>query len=89
MDISDTEVILIVSIVCTPFCIGGALYMMYSFLRSSSRSFSSKLVFCLALSDLLLGAVSLFEIIFPQGYYCDYLGFLRLFGIYSNMLWTT
>jgi hypothetical protein len=63
--------------------------MIYSYFQSCARSFSSKLVFCLALSDLILSIVDVVEILYPNGTDCTVLGFLRVAGIYSNMLWTT
>jgi len=63
--------------------------MIYSNFQSCARSFSSKLVLCLALSDLILSIVDVIEIISPNDQNCNVLGFLRVAGIYSNMLWTT
>jgi len=63
--------------------------MIYSYFQSCAKSFSSKLVFCLALSDLLLSIVDVLEILSPNNQNCTVLGFLRVTGIYSNMLWTT
>jgi hypothetical protein len=74
---------------CTPFSIAGALYMIYSYFKASHKNFTSKLVFCLALSDMLLTAVDLLEIFNPNAENCTVIGFLRVTGIYSNMLWTT
>lgn len=85
----QTVLINYINIICTPFSLAGALYMIYSYFRSCARSFSSKLVFCLALSDLLLSIVDVIEIISPNDQDCTVLGFLRVSGIYSNMLWTT
>lgn len=85
----QTELIKYLNIVCTPFSIAGAFYMIYSYFQSCAKSFSSKLVFCLALSDLLLSIVDVMEIIYPNDQDCTVLGFLRVTGIYSNMLWTT
>lgn len=81
----------LIDIVCTPFSLIGVFYMIHSYFKSCAKSFSSRLVFCLALSDLLLTIVSLLEIITPSGPNdnCYVLGFLRVTGIYSNMLWTT
>lgn len=75
--------------ICTPFSIAGVCYMIYSYFKSEAKSFSSKLVFCLALSDMLLGIVDLLEIFDPNHENCTVIGFLRVTGIYSNMLWTT
>jgi hypothetical protein len=75
--------------VCTPFSIAGALYMIYSFLQASTKNFTSKLVFCLALSDMLISLVDVLEIFDPYTENCTVTGFLRVTGIYSNMLWTT
>jgi hypothetical protein len=58
-------------------------------LLTCAKSFSSKLVLCLALSDLLLSIVDVLEIIYQDDEDCTVLGFLRVTGIYSNMLWTT
>lgn len=85
----QTVLINYINIICTPFSLAGAFYMIYSYFRSCARSFSSKLVFCLALSDLLLSNVDVIEIISPNDQDCTVLGFLRVSGIYSNMLWTT
>jgi len=85
----QTELINYVNIVCTPFSLAGAFYMIYSNFQSCARSFSSKLVLCLALSDLILSIVDVIEIIYPNDQNCTVLGFLRVAGIYSNMLWTT
>jgi len=83
------EVVNYVNLICTPFSLGGAFYMIYTYLQTCTKSFSSKLVFCLALSDLLLSIVDVLEIINPNNSNCTVLGFLRVAGIYSNMLWTT
>jgi len=85
----QTELLNYVNIVCTPFSLAGAFYMIYSNFQSCARSFSSKLVLCLALSDLILSIVDVIEIISPNDQNCNVLGFLRVAGIYSNMLWTT
>lgn len=85
----QTELVSYVNIVCTPFSLAGAFYMIYSYFQSCAKSFSSKLVFCLALSDLILSIVDVVEIMYPTGTDCTVLGFLRVTGIYSNMLWTT
>jgi len=85
----QTELVNYVNIVCTPFSLAGAFYMIYSNFQSCARSFSSKLVLCLALSDLILSIVDVIEIIAPNDQNCNVLGFLRVAGIYSNMLWTT
>lgn len=85
----QTELVNYVNIVCTPFSLAGAFYMIYSYFQSCAKSFSSKLVFCLALSDLILSIVDVVEIMYPTGTDCTVLGFLRVTGIYSNMLWTT
>lgn len=90
MQVSEqTELVGYVNLVCTPFSIAGAFYMIYSYFQSCARSFSSKLVLCLALSDLLLSIVDVMEILNPDAQDCTVLGFLRVTGIYSNMLWTT
>lgn len=78
-----------VNMVCTPFSIAGASYMIYSYFQSCTKSFSSRLVFCLALSDMLLSIVDVIEIFDPNDENCVIVGFLRVTGIYSNMLWTT
>jgi hypothetical protein len=83
------ELVNYINIVCTPFSIAGSFYMIYSYFQSCARSFSSRLVFCLALSDLLLSIVSLIEIVYPNPTDCNILGFLRVTGMYSNILWTT
>ena len=51
--------------ICTPFSIAGALYMIYSYFQASTKNFTSKLVFCLALSDMLITLVDLMEIFDP------------------------
>lgn len=83
------ELVKYVNLVCTPFSLAGAFYMIYSYFQSCARSFSSKLVLCLALSDLLLSIVDVLEILNPNDQNCTVLGFLRVSGINSNMLWTT
>lgn len=83
------EITLYINMICTPFSIAGAFYMIYSYFKSEAKSFSSKLVFCLALSDMLLSIVDLLEIFDPNDENCTVVGFLRVTGIYSNMLWTT
>jgi len=85
----QTALINYVNIVCTPFSLAGAFYMIYSNFQSCARSFSSKLIMCLALSDLILSIVDVIEIISPNDQNCTVLGFIRVAGIYSNMLWTT
>lgn len=80
---------LYINMICTPFSIAGALYMIYSFFQASIKNFTSKLVFCLALSDMLISIVDLLEIFDPNDENCTVIGFLRVTGIYSNMLWTT
>lgn len=85
----QTELVNYINIVCTPFSLAGAFYMIYSNFQSSARSFSSKLILCLALSDLILSIVDVIEIISPNDQNCTVLGFIRVAGIYSNMLWTT
>jgi hypothetical protein len=82
----QTELVSYVNLACTPFSIAGAFYMIYSYFQSWTKSFSSKLVFCLALSDLLLSIVDVMEILNPNDENCTVLGFLRVTGIYSNML---
>lgn len=86
----QAELISYVNLVCTPFSLAGVFYMIYSYFKTCIRSFSSKLVFCLALSDLLLSICDLIDIFEPQtAQNCTVVGFLRIFGIYSNMLWMT
>jgi hypothetical protein len=85
----QTEILSYVNLICTPFSLAGVFYMIYSYMQSCSKSFSSKLVLCLALSDLLLSIVDVLEIITPSDQNCTVLGFIRVTGIYSNMLWTT
>jgi hypothetical protein len=75
--------------ICTPFSIAGALYMIYSYFQASTKNFTSKLVFCLAISDMLISLVDLLEIFYPDAEDCTVIGFLRVTGIYSNVLWTT
>jgi hypothetical protein len=86
----NAQLLTYVNIVCTPFSLAGAFYMILSFFKSRSRSFSGKLVLCLALSDLLLSLCD-FAAIFvsPQNQNCTIMGFLRIAGIYSNMIWIT
>lgn len=78
----------IINIVCTPFSLMGCVYLLYYNFRSFKFSFSSKLVFCLAISDLLLTLVDVMEIFNLGGQNCVFQGFIRMTGIYSNMLWT-
>jgi len=85
----QTELVNYINIVCTPFSLACAFYMIYSYFQSCGRSFSSKLILCLALSDLILSIVDVIEIISPNDQNCTVLGFIRVAGIYSNMLWTT
>jgi hypothetical protein len=85
----QTELISWVNLICTPFSLAGAFYMIYSYFQTCAKSFSSKLVLCLALSDLLLSIVDVLEIVNQDDEDCTVLGFLRVTGIYSNMLWTT
>lgn len=75
---------------CTPFSFAGSFYMIHSYFKSCTKSFSSRMVFCLALSDLLLSICDIIKKIEPaSSQNCTIVGFLRIFGIYSNMLWTT
>lgn len=83
------EIINLINIVCTPFSLLGVFYMIYAFFQSYSKSFSSRLVFCLAISDLVLSLVNLLEIIYPDDSNCTVIGFIRVTGIYSNILWIT
>jgi len=83
------QILSYVNMICTPFSLAGAFYMIYSYFQSSVKSFSSKLVFCLALSDLLLGVGDAIDIFNPNSQNCTIMGFLRVAGIYSNMMWTT
>lgn len=86
----EVQLLSYVNLVCTPFSLAGALYMIHCFFKTWNKSFSSKLVFCLALSDLLLSACDVIDIFVPLvAQNCTIVGFLRIFGIYSNMLWTT
>lgn len=85
----QTVLLSYVNIVCTPFSIAGCFYMISAYFKSCSRSYSSKLVFCLALSDFLLSICDLVAIFDPNNQNCTIIGFLRIAGIYSNMLWTT
>lgn len=50
----ETQLMNYANLVCTPFSLVGAIYMIQSYFKPFAKSFSSKLVFCLALSDLLL-----------------------------------
>jgi len=50
------------NLVCTPFSLAGAIYMIQSNFKTSTKSFSSRLVICLALSDLLLSICDLVDI---------------------------
>jgi hypothetical protein len=86
----EAELISYVNLVCTPFSFAGSIYMIYSYFKSCAKSFSSRLVFCLALSDLLLSICDFIDIVEPVGSQnCTVVGFMRIFGIYSNILWTT
>jgi hypothetical protein len=79
-----------VNLICTPFSLAGSFYLIVSNYKTCARSFSSRLVFCLALSDLLLSICDSIDIFVPSSEQnCTIVGFLRIFGIYSNMLWTT
>lgn len=86
----QAEILTYVNMVCTPFSLAGSIYMIHSYFKSCAKSFSSRLVFCLALSDLLLSVVDSIEIFEPiANQNCNIVGFLRIFGIYSNMIWMT
>jgi hypothetical protein len=62
----QTELVSYVNLLCTPFSLAGVFYMIYSYFQSCAKSFSSKLVLCLALSDLLLSIVDIMEIFNPD-----------------------
>jgi len=62
----QTELVSYVNLACTPFSLAGAFYMIYCYFQTYGKSFSSKLVFCLALSDLTLSIVDVLEIISPN-----------------------
>jgi len=66
MQASDTELVSYVNLACTPLSLAGAFYMIYSYFHTCAKSFSSKLVLCLALSDLLLSIVDVLEIFDPN-----------------------
>jgi hypothetical protein len=85
----QAQILVYVNIVCTPFSLAGASYMIYSNFQSCSKSFSSRLVFCLALSDMLLSVGDTIDIFKPYSQNCTIMGFLRVAGIYSNMMWIT
>lgn len=86
----QAELISYANLVCTPFSLAGSFYMLHAYFKTCTKSFSSRLVFCLALSDLLLTTCDLIDIFQPiNSQNCSIVGFLRIFGIYSNMLWTT
>jgi hypothetical protein len=64
--------------------------MIHSYFKDYTRSFSSRLVFCLALSDLLLTICDMIDVFEPiNSQNCTIVGFMRIMGIYSNMLWIT
>jgi len=78
------------NLVCTPLSLAGVCYMIHSSFKTCAKSFSSRLVFCLALSDLLLTTCNSIDIFMPiSTQNCTIMGFLRIFGIYSNMIWIT
>jgi len=52
-------------LICTPFSFAGSFYMIHSYFKSYTKSFSSRLVFCLALSDLLFSICDFIDIIEP------------------------
>jgi len=85
----QAEIVLYINMICTPFSLAGVFYMIYSYFKANGKNFTNKLVFCLALSDLLITVVDLLEIFYPNTENCTVIGFLRVTGIYSNMLWTT
>lgn len=90
METSQDVTIFYINLICTPFSLAGCFYMIYSYFTSPTKNFTNKLVFCLALSDLLLTVVDLLEIFYPAATSdCTVIGFLRVSGIYSNLLWTT
>lgn len=61
----QAQIIFYINVICTPFSLAGVIYMIYSYFNASSKNFTSKLVFCLALSDLLITLVDLLEIFDP------------------------
>jgi len=64
--------------------------MIHSYFKDYTRSFSSRLIFCLALSDLLLTICDMIDVFEPiNSQNCTIVGFMRIMGIYSNMLWIT
>jgi len=86
----QTDLLSYANLITTPFSLAGSFYMIYSYFKTCAKSFSSRLVFCLALSDLLLSVCDVFEIFIPiANENCTVVGFLRIFGMYSNMLWMT
>lgn len=63
MNTFQIELVSYVNVVCTPLSLAGSFYMIYSYFKTCANSFSSRLVFCLGLSDLLLSVCDLVEII--------------------------
>lgn len=79
-----------VNLICTPLSLAGTFYMIHSYFKDYTRSFSSRLIFCLALSDLLLTICDMIDVFEPiNSQNCTIVGFMRIMGIYSNMLWIT
>jgi len=78
----------------TPFSFAGSFYMIHSYFKSYTKSFSSRQVFCLALSDLLLSICDLIDIIEPAssqnctivGFHADFWNLLQHALDHSNSL---
>lgn len=78
-----------ISWVCTPLSFFGCCYMISSYFNSGTKSFSAKLIFCLALSDLVLCLLDAYQIFNPDDQNCTIVGFIRIAATYSNRIWTT
>jgi len=76
---SPSQINQVHNLICTPFSFAGSFYMIHSYFKSCTKSFSSRLVFCLALSDLLLSICDLIDVIEPaNSQNCTIVGFLRI-----------
>jgi len=76
---SPSQINQVHNLICTPFSFAGSFYMIHSYFKSCTKSFSSRLVFCLALSDLL-SICDLIDVIeHASSQNCPIVGFLRIY----------
>jgi len=76
---SPSQINQVHNLICTPFSFAGSFYMIHSYFKSCTKSFSSRLVFCLALSDLL-SICDLIDVIeHASSQNCTIVGFLRIY----------